>query len=104
MTALNLSGQTRAFVKSLQLTRIFFKLFIYIYFPEQICDYEDKKDTATFDNYKGANCRNSGENMKWSLNKDESVLSSKEMVLTFVSSHWDPPKNLNHSGVKFQVS
>lgn len=70
----------------------------------QICEYDDKKGAASFDNYRNSLCRNSGEKLQWHLLQGESKFSNQLVVLTFQSSHWDPTKNVAHHGVKFQVS
>lgn len=71
---------------------------------EQVCEYEDKKGTATFENYEGAVCRNSGENLRWHLQKNETEFKSKRVVLDFVSAHWDPPNSREYHSVNFKVS
>ncbi|KAL5106380.1 hypothetical protein TcWFU_008413 [Taenia crassiceps] len=70
---------------------------------QEICDYEDKKGTATFEKYEDAPCRNSGENLRWSLLHNESDFErDKRVVLGFASAHWDPPSNRSFHSVKFK--
>ncbi|KAM3181025.1 hypothetical protein ACTXT7_015158 [Hymenolepis weldensis] len=69
-----------------------------------ICEYEDKKGTATFDDYKHSICRNSGEKLMWHYLESESTLSGDLVVLTFQSRRWDPPNNVEHHGIKFQFT
>nr|CUU99379.1 hypothetical transcript [Hymenolepis microstoma] len=69
-----------------------------------ICEYEDTKGTATFDQHDQAICRNSGAKLMWHYLESESTLSSDLVVLTFQSQHWDPPNNVEHHGVKFQFT
>ncbi|CUT99133.1 hypothetical protein [Echinococcus multilocularis] len=69
-----------------------------------VCEYEDKKGTATFENYEKATCRNSGENLRWRLHQGESNFGREKVVLNFVSVHWDPPNNWSHHSVKFQFT
>ncbi|KAM7536834.1 hypothetical protein Aperf_G00000083236 [Anoplocephala perfoliata] len=69
-----------------------------------ICEYDDKTGNAIFDDYKDSLCRNSGEKLHWSLLQEESRFSNDLIVLTFRSSHWDPPNNKAHHGMKFQFT
>ncbi|VDN97668.1 unnamed protein product [Rodentolepis nana] len=69
-----------------------------------ICEYEDTKGTATFDNHEKAICRNSGSNLMWHFLKRDSKWSPDLVVLTFQSRRWDPPNNAEHNGVKFQFT
>ncbi|KAL5962257.1 hypothetical protein TSMEX_010033 [Taenia solium] len=72
---------------------------------QEVCEYEDKKGTATFENYEEALCRNSGENLRWHLQKNESEFSKdKRVVLGFGSAHWDPPNNRSYHSVKFKFT
>ncbi|VDD79392.1 unnamed protein product [Mesocestoides corti] len=66
-----------------------------------VCEYDDRTDTATFENYKEAECKNSGEKLMWSLSEEDRVETPDKVILTFTSSHWDPPKPGEHHGVKF---
>ncbi|VDK45499.1 unnamed protein product, partial [Taenia asiatica] len=72
---------------------------------QEVCEYEDKKGTATFENYEEALCRNSGENLRWHLQQNESeFLENKRAVLGFGSAHWDPPNNRSYHSVKFKFT
>ncbi|VDM16777.1 unnamed protein product [Hydatigera taeniaeformis] len=70
----------------------------------QVCEYEDKKGTATFENHEGAVCRNSGENLQWRLHHNESNMNAEALVLGFVSGHWDPHKDNIYHSVKFKFT